>query len=58
MVVIMIYLRWRKKVQEYIQNNFQNSDNWESWVVWRDYFIDNKSPELAASEAHSLHVGS
>lgn len=58
MVVDMVYLIWRKNVQEYIQDNFDNADSWEGWVIWRDFFIENKSPALAATEARAIFMAS
>jgi hypothetical protein len=54
----MVYLIWRKKVHEYIQDNFDNTENWDNWVIWRDFFLANKSPELAATEGHAISVAS
>ena len=50
----MIYLLWRASVKSYIEENFENSETWESWLIWRDFFIANKSPALAATEAHEI----
>lgn len=53
----MKYLIWRSKVKTFIEQHYDNHNNWESWVIWRDLFIENKSPELAATEAYKSVFG-
>jgi hypothetical protein len=51
----MKYLLWRAKVKAYLEETYDSIEGWESWVTWREYFLDHKSPSLAASEAYTLH---
>jgi len=52
------YLLWRSKVKAYIEDVFFDVVDWERLAIWRDYYIDNKSPELAATEAHDIYLKS
>lgn len=49
----MNYLIWRAKVKAFIKEAY-GRDDWEYWVIWRDYYLSNKSAELAATEAYQL----
>jgi len=49
----MNYLIWRARVKAFIKENYSR-DDWEYWVIWREYYLANKSAELAATEAYKL----
>lgn len=48
----MKYLLWKSRVSLFIEENYGYYDNWESWVVWRELFLANKSPADAAAEGY------
>lgn len=52
----MKYLIWRAKVKAFLEENYDVIEGWEGWVIWREYFLDNKSPELAATEARQQQL--
>jgi hypothetical protein len=49
----MLYLIWRAQVKAFIKEKY-GRDDWEYWVTWREYYLANKSAELAATEAHQV----
>ena len=51
--ICMMYLIWRAQVKAYINEKY-GRDDWEYWVTWREYYLANKSAELAATEAYQL----
>ena len=50
---MMKYLLWKKRVQGYIESEFDEHFDWESWCDWKEYFLQGYSPQNAVKEART-----
>ena len=50
---MMKYLLWKKRVQGYIESEFDEHFDWESWCDWKEYFIQGYSPQNAVKDART-----
>ena len=49
----MVYLIWKSQVKTLIGESFSNTDGWESWADWKEYFIKSHTP---SSEAQKQYI--
>jgi hypothetical protein len=47
----MKYLLWKARVRAFIAEHYNDQKDWDNWSIWRESFLQNKSPDLAVSEA-------